>query len=62
MQFDGGPNHSVTACTFSNKIPGLDIISIGTELHDLHSPKESVSHVSVAKTWPLVREVVSRLG
>ena len=47
---------------FSGKVAGLDIISIGTELHDLHSPAESVSHVSVAKVWPLVREVVSRLG
>jgi len=61
------PDVHVSQCSlelgmFSNKIPGLDIISIGTELHDLHSPKESVSHVSVAKTWPLVREVVSRLG
>lgn len=46
---------------FSQKIPGLDTISIGTELHDLHSPKETVNHRSVAKVWPLVREVVSRL-
>ena len=61
------PDVHVSQCSlelgmFSNKIPGLDIISIGTELHDLHSPKESVSHASVAKTWPLVREVVGRLG
>jgi dipeptidase D len=47
---------------FSNKLPGLDIISIGTELHDLHSPKESVNHTSVARVWPLVKEVVSRLS
>lgn len=63
----GEPDVHVSQCSlelgmFSNKIPGLDIISIGTELHDLHSPKESVSHRSVAKTWPLVREVVGRLG
>jgi len=61
------PNVEVSQCSlelgmFSGKVPGLDIISIGTELHDLHSPAESVSHVSVAKVWPLVREVVSRLG
>ena len=47
---------------FSQRVPGLDTISIGTELHDLHSPKESVSHTSVARVWPLVREVVSRLS
>ena len=62
----GDPDVHVSQCSlelgmFSQKIPGLDTISIGTELHDLHSPKESVSHRSVAKVWPLVREVVSRL-
>lgn len=47
---------------FSKRVEGLDTISIGTELRDLHSPQESVSHVSVAKVWPLVRELVGRLG
>jgi len=61
------PDVHVSQCSlelgmFSQKVPGLDIISIGTELHDLHSPKESVNHRSVAKVWPLVREVVSRLS
>jgi len=35
---------------------------MGTELHALHSPQESVNHTSVAKVWPLVRKVVSRLN
>ncbi|MFI7481513.1 beta-Ala-His dipeptidase [Kocuria sp. M1R5S2] len=61
------PEVHVSQCSlelgmFSQKVPGLDTISIGTELHDLHSPKESVNHTSVAKVWPLVREVVSRLN
>lgn len=61
------PDVHVSQCSlelgmFSQKVSGLDTISIGTELHDLHSPKESVSHASVAKVWPLIREVVSRLG
>ena len=61
------PDIHVSQCSlelgiFSRRVPGLDTISIGTELHDLHSPAESVSHKSVAKVWPLVREVVSRLG
>lgn len=46
---------------FSRALPGLEIISIGTELHALHSPQESVNHTSVAKVWPLVQKVVSRL-
>lgn len=61
------PDIHVSQCSlelglFSRKIPGLEIISIGTELHALHSPQESVNHTSVAKVWPLVREVVSRLS
>ncbi|WP_422935569.1 beta-Ala-His dipeptidase [Sinomonas sp. P47F7] len=61
------PDVHVSQCSlelgmFSRKIPGLDIISIGTELHDLHSPKETVNHTSVAKVWPLVQAVVSRLS
>ena len=61
------PEVEVSQCSlelgmFSQRVPGLDTISIGTELHDLHSTKESVSHVSVAKVWPLVREVVGRLS
>ena len=61
------PEVHVSQCSlelgmFSQRVPGLDTISIGTELHDLHNPKESVSHTSVARVWPLVREVVGRLG
>jgi dipeptidase D len=61
------PDIHVSQCSlelgmFSQKVPGLETISIGTELHDLHSPNESVNYKSVAKTWPLVRELVSRLS
>ncbi len=61
------PDIHVSQCSlelgmFSRALPGLEIISIGTELHALHSPQESVNHTSVAKVWPLVREVVSRLN
>lgn len=60
------PDVHVSQCSlelgmFSQRIPGLDTISIGTELHDLHSPKESVAHTSVAKVWPLIQKVVGRL-
>jgi dipeptidase D len=61
------PDVHVSQCSlelgmFSQRVPGLDTISIGTELHDLHSPKEAVSHTSVAKVWPLVRELMGELG
>ena len=60
------PNVEVSQCSlelgiFSNSL-GLDTISIGTELHDLHNPRETVNHRSVARVWPLVRELVGRLG
>lgn len=60
------PDVEVSQCSlelgiFSRRL-GLDTISIGTELHDLHNPKETVNHKSVARVWPLVREVVGRLG
>jgi len=43
-------------------LSGIGHHSIGTELHDLHNPKETVNHTSVARVWPLVRELVGRLG
>jgi len=46
---------------FSRRVPVADIISIGTELHGLHSPAEKVNYKSVERVWPLVKEVVSRL-
>ena len=60
------PQVEVSQCSlelgiFSNRA-GLDTISIGTELHDLHNPKETVNHKSVAKVWPLVREVMGKLN
>ncbi|MFM6980410.1 MAG: beta-Ala-His dipeptidase [Micrococcales bacterium] len=61
------PNVEVSQCSlelgmFSNRVPVADIISIGTELHALHSPAEKVNHTSVAKVWPLVKAVVAQLG
>ncbi len=60
------PSVEVSQCSlelgmFSRRVPVTDIISIGTELHGLHSPAEKVNYKSVERVWPLVREVVSRL-
>lgn len=60
------PNVEVSQCSlelgmFSGRVPVEDIISIGTELHALHSPAEKVNHRSVAKVWPLVQKVVAEL-
>ena len=48
---------------FSQRVLVLDIISIGTELHDQHSPKETFKHTSVNKVCgPSSRELMGRLG
>lgn len=46
---------------FTQGIPGLDTIGIGTELHDLHSPQESMNHRSAARVWPLIQDVMKSL-
>lgn len=61
------PNVEVSQCSlelgmFSRRVPVADIISIGTELHALHSAAERVNHKSVERVWPLIKAVVSRLG
>ncbi len=60
------PEVHVSQCSlelgmFSQRIPGLDTISIGTDLRDLHSPKESFSPASVAKVWPIIKDLMGRL-
>lgn len=46
---------------FTQGIPGLDTIGIGTELHDLHSPQEKMNHRSAARVWPLIQDVMKSL-
>jgi len=45
---------------FSNKIEGLDCVSIGPNMYDVHSPRERVSISSVAKLYDIVREILIR--
>ena len=65
--FGKEPNVEVSQCSlelgmFSGRVPVADIISIGTELHALHSSAERVNHKSVERVWPLIKTVISRLG
>ncbi len=46
---------------FTQRITGLDTIGIGTNLYDLHSPKESMDHTSAARVWPLIKDVMRSL-
>ena len=45
---------------FSNKIEGLDCVSIGPNMHDVHSPRERVSVSSIGKLYDIVREILVR--
>lgn len=55
-------NCSLELGMFTNRIPGLDTISIGTNLSGLHSPAEKVSHESVARVWPFVKKLMGALS
>ena len=60
------PDVLVSVCSlelgmFTQRINGLDTIGIGTNLFDLHSPKESMDHTSAARVWPLIKEVMRSL-
>lgn len=60
------PDVLVSVCSlelgmFTQRIDGLDTIGIGTNLYDLHSPKESMDHTSVARVWPLIKDVMRQL-
>lgn len=40
------------------KLPGLDCVSIGPDLEDIHTPRERMNLPSVERVWKFVREVV----
>ena len=41
-----------------SKMPGLDAVSLGPELHDIHSPRERLGVASVGRMYELVCEVL----
>ena len=45
---------------FIDKIPGLDVISTGADLYDIHSPQERLNVPSTARTYALVCEILKR--
>ena len=46
---------------FCDKIQGCDIISMGCNLYDVHTPNERVSIKSVFNVWELLLEILRRL-
>ncbi len=43
------------------KLPGLDAVSFGPEMHDIHTSRERMSKSSAARTWDLLLRVLEKL-
>lgn len=55
--------HAGLECGYwDNKKPGMDIISIGPDLFDVHSTKEKVSKESIARTWDYLKVLIGKLA
>ena len=55
--------HAGLECgTFAKLNPKLDMISIGPDLKDVHSPKETLYLNSIPKTWSLLQELLLQLN
>ncbi len=46
---------------FSEKLPGVDMLSIGPEMHNVHSPAEELNIPSVPKTYDLLTAILKAL-
>ena len=46
---------------FSEKLPGLDCISIGPNMHDIHTSRERLDIASTERTWNFLLEVLKNL-
>jgi len=54
--------HAGVECgIFTSKIKGLDCVSFGPEMIDIHSPKEKLDIASTERTWKLLRKVLKTL-
>lgn len=54
--------HAGVECgIFADKIPGLDCVSFGPELKDIHTPKETMDIASVQRVWKYLLEVLRSL-
>ncbi len=46
---------------FAGKIPGLDCVSFGPDLSDIHTPRERMSVSSVQRVWAMLLEILRRM-
>ncbi len=53
--------HAGVECgLFAGKLPGLDAVSIGPDLTDIHTPRERMHVASVQRVWRFLLEVLRR--
>ena len=45
----------------SDKLPGLDCVSIGPVMHDIHTSREKLDIASTRRTWEFLLEVLKAL-
>ena len=43
------------------KLPGLDCVSIGPQMHDIHTSREKLEIASTKRTWDFLLEVLKEL-
>ncbi len=43
------------------KLPGLDCVSVGPQMHDIHTSREKLEIASTERTWKFLLEVLKRL-
>lgn len=54
--------HAGVECgIFAGQLPGLDCVSFGPDMKDIHTPKESMDVASVKRTWEYLLEILKRL-
>ena len=46
---------------FSGKLPGLDAVSFGPDMQDIHTTREKLNVASTARTWKYLLAVLARL-
>ncbi|MCR5292235.1 MAG: aminoacyl-histidine dipeptidase [Eubacterium sp.] len=55
--------HAAVECgLFTGRLPGLDAVSIGPDMKDIHTPNEALDAASVKRTWDYVLEVLKQLA
>lgn len=54
--------HAGVECgLFAKKIPGIDMVSFGPNMYDIHTPQERISIESIASVWKYIKAVLKNM-